>query len=183
MSVFVFLVNTLFFVFVAAALLRAWLNFLRIAMWRQPGPFVLAVTDWMVKPLRRGLPDSWRNSRWDVASLVSAILLALLQALILIGLGGWGLERPGVGPLVLMALPVLALKILLVSVFQLSLYVTLAYAILSWLQPQSVGWSWLDQVLGPVLRFVRRFVPLVGGVDLSSLVLVVLLQIGLVVLG
>jgi YggT family protein len=33
------------------------------------------------------------------------------------------------------------------------------------------------------LRPIRRWVPLVGGVDLSVLVLVVLLQIGLMLIG
>jgi YggT family protein len=183
MSVFLFLVNTLFFVLVAAALLRAWLNFLRIAMWRQPGPFVLALTDWMVKPLRRGLPDSWRSSRRDLASLVTAVLLALLQALVLVSAGAWGSGQSGLGPVALMALPALALKILLVAVFKVSLYLTLGYAILSWVQPHSPVWAWLDQVVGPVLGFIRRFVPLVGGVDLSPVVLVLLLQIASMVLG
>lgn len=84
MSIFVFLIDTLFFVLVAAALLRAWLNMARVAMWQQPGPFVLALTDWLVKPLRRGLPGAWQRSRWDVASMVAACLLVLLHAFALL---------------------------------------------------------------------------------------------------
>lgn len=183
MSVVVFLIDTLFFVLVAASVLRAWLNFLRIAMWSQPGPFVLALTDWMVKPLRRGLPRSWLGSRWDVASLVAAALLALLQALALVGLGAWGAERSGLGPFVLMALPVLASKLLLVVTLQLSLYLLLAYAVLSWVQPLSPTLEWLARTVGPVLTPIRRIVPTVGGVDLSPLLLVVVLQVALMALG
>jgi len=183
MSVLVFLTNTLFFVLVAAALLRAWLNFLRIAMWSQPGPFVLALTDWMIKPLRQGLPSSWQRFRWDVASLVCAALLVLLQALVLVGLGAFGAERSGLGPLFLMALPVLALKILLVSALQLWLYLMLAYAILSWVQPHSPALDWLSRTLEPVIHPVRRMVPRIGGVDLSPLVVVVGLQVALMALG
>ena len=46
-----FLLDTLFFVLIGAALLRAWMNRLRINMRVQPGVFVMAVTDWLVKPL------------------------------------------------------------------------------------------------------------------------------------
>ena len=51
-----FLLETAFFVLIAAALLRAWMNWLRVSMFAQPGSFVMALTDWLVKPLRRTLP-------------------------------------------------------------------------------------------------------------------------------
>ena len=183
MSIVVFLIDTLFFVLVAAALLRAWLNAARIAMWQQPGPFVLAVTDWLVKPLRRGLPAGWQRSRWDVASLFAAAVLALLHASALVGLGVFGGAVQGMGPALLMALPVLAVKILLKAVLQTLLYLALAYAVLSWVQPHAPVLGWLQRLLSPLLQPIRRFVPLVGGVDLSALVFVVLLQTGLMLLG
>jgi YggT family protein len=41
----------------------------------------------------------------------------------------------------------------------------------------------LDRLCGPFLRPIRRWIPLIGGVDLSVLVLVLLLQIGLMLIG
>jgi YggT family protein len=41
----------------------------------------------------------------------------------------------------------------------------------------------LERLVMPVLIPIRRVVPLVGGVDLSPLVLLVLLQIAAIVLG
>jgi YggT family protein len=41
----------------------------------------------------------------------------------------------------------------------------------------------LDRLCSPLLRPIRRVVPQIGGVDLSVLVLIVLLQIGLILLG
>jgi YggT family protein len=38
-------------------------------------------------------------------------------------------------------------------------------------------------LLAPVLTPLRRWVPLVGGIDLSALVLVVVLQVALMILG
>ncbi|MNR68041.1 YGGT family protein [compost metagenome] len=59
----------------------------------------------------------------------------------------------------------------------------LAYAVLSWVQPHSPVLVTLDRLCAPILRPVRRVVPMVGGVDLSVLVLVILLQVGLMLLG
>lgn len=180
MNVLVFLIDTLFFVLVAAALLRAWLNAARIAMWQQPGPFLLAVTDWLVKPLRLGLPAAWQRSRWDVASVVAAGLLALVYAVVLTGL-----LHGGMGPLAASGwvVPLLALRFLLATALKTLLYLTLAYAILSWVQPHAALMGWLHRLLSPVLQPLQRVVPRIGGVDLSALVLVLLLQVGLMVLG
>jgi YggT family protein len=59
----------------------------------------------------------------------------------------------------------------------------LAYAVLSWVQPHAQLLVTLDRLCGPLLRPVRRFVPMVGGVDLSVLLLIILLQVGLMLLG
>ena len=53
-----FLLETIFFLLVGAALLRAWMNWTRVNMRGQPGVFVMAVTDWLVKPLRLALPNT-----------------------------------------------------------------------------------------------------------------------------
>ena len=59
----------------------------------------------------------------------------------------------------------------------------LVFAVLSWVQPGSPVLHVLGRLCEPLLRPLRRFIPLVGGVDLSPLAVVVLLQVGLIVLG
>ena len=56
MRIVFFLLETLFFFLMAMALLRAWMNHLRVPMQVQPGRFVMAISDWLVQPLRRVLP-------------------------------------------------------------------------------------------------------------------------------
>jgi len=182
MSILAFVLDTVFFFLVAAALLRAWLNAVRINMSQQPGPLLLALTDWLVQPLRKGFPRAWMRTRWDVASLMAACLLALVNAAVWVGLG-WGVSTHGIGGVFVLALPVLALKILLKSGLQTLLYLTLGHAILSWVQPLAPAYGWLSRLLMPLLSPIRRWVPLVGGVDLSALVLVLLVQIVLMLLG
>lgn len=175
-----FLVDSLFFVLIGAALMRAWMNLLRINMSAQPGTFVMAVTDWLVKPLRRMLPKAVAQSRVDWASLLAALLLALVYALVWAALFGALLNLTAA---MLPALLLMSLKMLLRVALQLAFMVVLIYAIISWLQPGSPMYGLLGRLAEPLLAPLRRIIPAIGGVDLSALVLLLLLQIGLMVLG
>lgn len=180
MRVLIFLLETLFFFLIAAALLRAWMNQMRVQMSGQPGRFAIAVTDWLVQPVRRMLPRSLAKSRVDWGSLVAALLLAQVYAGLSLAL------HAAAGALPVNLLPVLlllALRMLLRVVLQGLMFLLLAYAVLSWVQPQSPVLGTLDRLCAPLLRPIRRWLPLVGGVDLSVLVLIILLQVGLILLG
>lgn len=180
-----FLLETLFFVLIGAALLRAWMNYLRINMRAQPGIFVMAVSDWIVKPLRRVLPKAVAQSRVDWASVLAAFVLALLYALLgvlLIGMFLGGIQGTDMGPM-LPAILLGALKMLLRVALQVAFIAVLAFAIISWVQPGSPMYGLLGRLTEPLLAPLRRFIPQIGGVDLSALVLLLLLQIGLMILG
>jgi YggT family protein len=179
-----FLLETLFFVLIGAALLRAWMNYLRINMRAQPGIFVMAVSDWIVKPLRRLLPTAVAQSRVDWASVGAAFVLALMYAVLgvlLIGILS-GVLRD-FNPMLLPALLLAALKMLVRVALQVAFIAVLAFAIISWVQPGSPMYGLLGRLTEPLLAPLRRVIPQIGGVDLSALVLLLLLQIGLMVLG
>lgn len=179
MRVLFFLLEVLFFFLIAGCLLRAWMNQLRINMSAQPGRFAMAISDWLVQPLRRVLPRALMQSRIDWGSLLAALVLALVYGLL------WWLLASATGSQ-MAALPVIvsmAFRLLLRVMLQGLMLVLLGYALLSWLQPQSPVMGLLDRLCAPVLRPVRRLVPTVGGVDLSVLVLLVLLQVGLMLLA
>ena len=59
----------------------------------------------------------------------------------------------------------------------------IVYAVLSWVQTASVMADVVERLCAPPLTPIRRLVPLVGGVDLSPLALLVLLQVAAIVLG
>lgn len=183
MRVLFFLLETLFFLLVAAALLRAWLNHLRINMSAQPGRFVMALTHWLVGPVRKVLPRALIQSRVDWGSIVAASLLSIVYAVLWLLLLGWvsagGVSLVGWG----IAIPTLAFKLLLRVVLQGLMVLLLVYAVLSWVQPASPVMGTLERLCAPLLRPIRRVLPLIGGVDLSVLVLIVLLQVGLIALG
>ncbi|WP_334135294.1 YggT family protein [Tepidimonas sp.] len=181
MRVVLFLLDTVFFILVGAALLRGWLNTRRMRMSQQPGPFVIAITDWLVQPLRRLLPRPWAQANADWASWLAALLLSLAYS----GLVHlvWGGALPGVQALDFWAtVPMLALQWLLRTALQGLMVLLLVYAVLSWVQPYAPLLGTLGRLLDPLLAPVRRVVPTVGGVDLSVLVLLIGLQVVLMLL-
>ena len=180
-----FLLESIFFVLIAAALLRAWMNWLRINMRGQPGTFVMAVTDWLVKPTRLALPKSVAQSKIDWASLLAAALFALIYGavwllLFTVILGGLGWAA--LDPVMLLSLLGFALKMLLRVALQATMIMVVGFAILSWVQPGSPAYSLLGRLTEPFLAPLRRVIPSLGGIDLSAIVLIVALQIGLMVL-
>jgi len=58
----------------------------------------------------------------------------------------------------------------------------IVYAVLSWVPTQSVISDVIGRLCAPPLMPIRRVLPLVGGIDLSPLVLLLLLQIVSIVL-
>lgn len=178
MAVLLFLLDTLFFALIAACLLRAWMNNRRIRMTQQPGPFVMALTNWLVGPLRRLLPRRLAQHDVDVGSLLGAVLLSLVYAAMALALIG-GLAALGA----MVGIPFVAGKMLLRSAIQLIMLLAFVFAILSWVQPQAPVMQMLARLVEPLLAPIRRVLPLIGGVDLSVLVLILLMQIGLIVLG
>ena len=181
------LLESLFFVLIAAALLRAWMNWLRINMRVQPGSFVMALTDWLVKPLRRGMPAKWMQSRIDWASVVAAVVLALLYAslwtLLLTLLSGSLASSADLAPIALSGAIGFAVKTLARVVLQMLFFMVLGFVILSWVQPGSPIFHLLNRLTEPMLAPLRRVVPTIGGVDLSALVLMLILQICLMLVG
>lgn len=181
-----FLLETFFFVLIAAALLRAWMNWLRINMRGQPGIFVMAVTDWLVKPVRLALPKSVAQSKIDWASLLAAGLFALIYGLVwlllfTVILGGMGLAA--LDPIMLLPVLGFALKMLLRVALQTMMILVIGFAILSWVQPGSPAYGLLGRLTEPLLAPLRRVIPSVGGIDLSAIALIIALQIGLMVLA
>jgi len=155
-----------------ACLLRLVMQWQRIPFNNPIGRFVFAVSDWLVMPLRRRLPAI---GRLDTASLVGAWLAKLAQFAVL-----WLLSSGQGSVLLVLMLSVMGLAQLLIS--GLSALI-LIYAVLSWVQPGSMNMVLIERLCQPWLAPIRRVVPMVGGVDLSSLVLLLLLQIAGMVLG
>lgn len=183
MNILFFLLDTVFFILVGCALLRAWMNHLRVHMQAQPGRFAIAVTDWLVKPSRRVLPKALAQSRFDWGSFLAAVLLALAYGGTRLALSA-GLGAMDASPVaVLLGIAWLAGGFLIRVLLQGLMVMLLVYAVLSWVQPGAPVMGTLDRLVSPLLNPVRKVVPTIGGVDLSVLVLLLLLQVAMLALG
>ncbi len=157
-------------------LLRLYMQYQRIPLSARSGnpmgKFIFALTDWLVLPLRRVIPSV---GRWDMASLVGALLIELARFAML-----WLISGFAGSPLPLFIYALFALVYL--GLHGLTA-VVIVYAVLSWVPNQSALGDLVERLVMPVLLPIRRVVPLVGGIDLSPLVLLVLVQIAVIVLG
>ncbi len=155
-----------------ACLLRLYMQWQRVPFGNPVGRLVFALTDWLVLPLRRAVP-AVRGIDW--ASLLAALLVQLVQYLVL-----WIILGAGAG---WAWLPWLALFGLLRVAVSAVMGLVIVHAVMSWVQARSPIANVIDRLAEPILRPVRRVLPPLGGVDLSPLVLIVLLQVLLMVLG
>jgi YggT family protein len=167
-----FLLNTVFTLFGAALLLRAWLQVVRMPPYNPVTNAVLQATNWIVLPLRHILP-SMRSIDW--ASLVAALLAAIVYVVLMVVL-------TGADPLTLLpTLLIVAVLTLIKWALNLIIWMTILMALLSWLNPRSPAMPILYQLTAPFLNPLRRVLPQLGGIDLSPILLFVIVQVLLMV--
>ena len=159
-----------------ACLLRLYMQYLRIPMSVRSGnplaTFVFALTNWIVLPLRRFLPAV---GPLDTASLVAAFVLEVGQFLLLWLSAGAGASLGSIPVLAFFGVARLALSAMTGLV--------LIYALLSWVPARSPMSDVIERLVSPALTPIRRALPLLGGIDVSPLVLLLVLQVMGIVLG
>lgn len=146
------------------------------APFRNPiGQAVMALTDWIVKPLRRIFPGF---GGIDWASLVAAFVFQLLWLLALYAIFGRGFAISGAGVVYLLAATLLEL---VKGGLWLLVIVVIVQAVLSWVAPDGPLAGLLNAMTFPFLRPLRRVIPPIGGaLDLTPLILLVILQLILI---
>jgi YggT family protein len=172
------ILQTIFGLLTAAFLLRAYFPRVGVPFAHPLGRFVLALSNWAVLPVRKWMPG-WRDwSGLDWATLTCAWLCQVAYFGLLFALRGAWTAAPQFA-LLLVGYGVLGcVQVALYGLFLL----ILMQAVLSWVQPHSPAYGVLSALTAPLLRPIAKRMPLVGGIDLSSLVVLVLLQIALLTL-
>lgn len=146
-------------------LLRFWMQSVRIRPPIQVGQFLYTLSDWLVKPLRRVMPGF---GGFDWASLLGAFLVAMIYGAVFIALRG----RLFFGPVLIVAF---------ITILQWVAYgftgLILLGVVFSWVNPHAPNAPFVFALSAPVLRPLRRIIPPVGGLDLSPMVALLILQI------
>ncbi|XYJ11199.1 YggT family protein [Telluria sp. B2] len=162
------IVDTAASVLGAVLLLRFWMQAIRVRPPASVAQFTFTLSDWLVKPLRRVVPGA---GGYDWASLIGAFLVVLLATCIYLLVGASGQE-----------VFLLALARFVKWIIYGFVALLIIEAIFSWVNPHAPLAPFVHALNDPLLRPIRRVVPPVGGLDLSVLVAVLLLQIALYVL-
>jgi YggT family protein len=171
-----FLIQTLGNLFVIAVLLRFMMQLFRVPFRNPFAQFIVAVTDFAVKPLRRVVPGLF-GLDWACLLLAWLVELGVVTAVYWLDGFPFALAGGGVWP-VMLGLAVV--RLLSLTVY-LVIGLTLVRAVLSWVNSDTPLMPVVYELTEPFLRPLRRFVPMVANVDLTPLVLFVLCQLVLMV--
>jgi len=165
-----FLTDVVFALIVYPLLLRFWMQVLR-APFRNPlGQALQALTNWIVKPLRKVIPG-WFGI--DFATLLPAVLFRWVWLVVEFAIVGAALD----GPFLLTLAALTFVSLLKISLYML-MGAVIIQAILSWVAPDGPIAGVLNALTFRFLRPFRRIIPPIGGqLDLSPLILVVLCQL------
>lgn len=155
---------------VAACILRAYMIFIQLNMRSSSGnpigQFVLNLTNWIVLPLRKIFPVV---GKLDTSSILAAYLFCVAELILFSLIIRFNLPNQ--------LLLLVALGELLKITFSVLTILLLIYTITSWLSANSANIHFLDRLLSPLLNPIRKFLPLIGGIDFSPMVLFLLIQI------
>jgi len=168
-----FLIGTLFGLYILIVMLRLLLQWARADFYNPISQAIIKVTQPVLRPLRRVIPGLHGV---DLASVTLMFALKYVELWLTMGILGYSTHVVG-----LSILTVAALLSLLINVFLFSI---LIQVVLSWLNPgnhnpvTALLYSLNEPLLGPA----RRMVPPIGGLDLSPIVVLLILQLAAILL-
>ncbi len=172
-NVGVFLVDTLFSLYIGAVLIRFLLALARANFYNPLSQFLVKITNPVLVPMRRFIPAI---GKLDTAAVVLALGLMIAKVFLLLGMQGGSAD----------IVSVLAYSVieLLRTVIHIYIFAMIIQAVLSWVG-NSYGNPMADilySLTDPILRPIRNIVPTIGMVDLSPMVAILLLYVVLIVL-
>lgn len=164
----VFLIQIAFGLYVLIVMLRFLLQVVHADFYNPLSQFIVKATSPVLHPIRRFVPGI---GGIDISSLVLAWILKAIEFALVYLISGLGLFV--LQPLVL-AIPELVNLTINIFIFSILILV-----ILSWVNPGAYNpaASLLSDLTAPIMEPIRRRMPDMGGLDLSPIVAMVLLQL------
>jgi YggT family protein len=170
-SALLFLINTLFDLYLFILVVRLILVWVGANYYDPITQFIVKMTDTLVKPIRRRIPNI---NRFETATFLLLIgfesIKYLLVALLSVGMPN------------IIGLLLLSCGDIIRLIIQIFFYAIILQAILSWIQPNGFSSYFLTQFTSPIMRPIQRFVPPVGGFDITPIPALILLQLLLILL-
>jgi len=169
----VFLVRVLFELVIFVAFARYFLQLFRANFFNPVTQAVVKITDPVLNPIRAVIRPVGRH---DLAALVFALVMVALMVWALTAMRGIGLSGSG--------LLFGTLYFAFLTVTNLFFWTVLLRAVASWVgNERSPGVAFLDDLTEPVVAPVRRVLPPLGGLDLSPLAVLLIIQVAQMLVG
>ena len=166
----IFIIQTLGSLYLLIVLMRFILQLVRANFYNPLCQFAVKATQPLLKPLRRIIPGF---GGLDLASLALAILVQLVLMVLVILIAG---ANPAAVGLQLLVWAIIAVTSLFLKIFFFAMIISV---ILSWVAPGSVspGAELVNQITEPALAPFRRFLPSMGGLDISPILAFMVIQL------
>lgn len=164
----IFLIDSLFSLYILAIVLRFLLQCVRADFQNPISQFLVKITHPPLKFLRRYIPAI---KKIDTASIILALLLQMITDVSILFLQKIKTT--------LITLTIISFSQLISLTLNIFIFAIFAQALLSWFNPNphNPGIGVLENLTRPLLNICRRFIPDLGGFDLSPLVALILLQL------
>jgi YggT family protein len=164
-----FLLDVAFGLYIGAVMLRLFLQWTRADFYNPLSQAIVRLTNPVLRPLRRHVPAI---GRIDTASVLVVFALQLANLWLKLLLGGLAGGAAG--------LVVLAGAELLAKACYLFTCAILLLVIASWVAPgaRNPVLSLVEALTWPLLKPLRGLLPVLGGLDLSPMAALVLIQLG-----
>lgn len=166
------IINTLFDLYVMLVLLRFLFQMLRSNFYNPISQFVVRATTPPLKPLRRIIPGF---AGQDMAAIVLSLLLLMAKYFLVRSLGAGALDIANVlvpiASISIGGLVIVAIAEILATFINIFLFAIIIQVILSWVNPGAYNpvTALVSSISNPIMRPIRRFIPAMGGLDLSPL--------------
>ena len=164
----IFVIQTLGSLYLLIVLLRFILQLVRANFYNPLCQFIVKATQPLLKPLRRVIPSVFGL---DMSSLVLAILVQMVIFAVVLTLSYMSFNVFG-----LLLWAIISVTALFLKVFFFAMIISV---ILSWVAPGSVspGAELVNQITEPALAPFRRFLPSMGGLDISPILAFMVIQL------
>lgn len=156
----IFIISTLLHMYAFAFALRFVFQWVRADFYNPVSQFIVKITSPLVNPVRRLLPSV---KGLDTSTLLLCYLILVISQIIVQSLSGYQITVKSV--------TLLSITDLVSMILDVFFFGILIQVIISWVNPQSLNPvnSLLHSVTAPVLRPVQKFIPPIGGMDISPI--------------
>lgn len=182
-----FIIYSIVQLYLLVLLLRFWLPWLRADFRNPVAQGILKLTSPLIVPLRRVIPSV---GRLDTATVLAAIVIQAFLIWLLLALPDTANDRglvpnlPGAAaaPIPILTTAIVDLALLSLRLFMFAIFI---YVIMSWIAPGSYNpaTAIVSTLVLPILRPFSSLLPKPGGIDISPVIVIILLQATIILVG